>query len=275
MGSVGKGIEKFGQGVGSTLGINAPTKLGKGGAFAMTPEAAAAEKESIQRLRDVASGKGPSVTEMQFNQAMNDIARQQQSAVASARGVSNTGLLQRQAMLGAQDAQQQLAQQAAAAKLAEQRSAEQMILGQAAAQRGVAAGAAGTQLGAEQQAGQTRAGFFGALGGSAATAFGGKGKYAGGEVDGEEVVPGDSPLNDTEPHMLSAGEIVIPKSAAKDKESAVKFLEALKFDSENRKKPQDKPKSEESYVEQEQDYSKYAKGMATLLEAMAQLHNKK
>ena len=75
--------------------------------------------------------------------------------------------------------------------------------------------------------------------------------------------------------MLSAGEIVIPKSAAKDKESAVKFLEALKFDSESRKKPQNKPKSEESYVEQEQDYSKYAKGMATLLEAMAQLHNKK
>jgi hypothetical protein len=273
MGSVGKGIEKFGQGVGSTLGINAPTKLGRGGAFAMTPEAAAAEKESLQRLRDVAAGKAPSVTELQYKQAMDDITRQQQSAAASARGVSSAGLLQRQAMLGGQEAGQQLAQQSAVAKLAEQRSAEQMLLGQAAAQRGIAAGAAGTQLGAEQDAAKTRAGFFASLGGAATSA--GTGKYAGGEVEGEEVVPGDSPLNDTEPHMLSAGEIVIPKSAAKDKESAVKFLEALKFDSESRKKSQDKPKSEESYVEQEQDYSKYAKGMATLLEAMAQLHNKK
>jgi len=274
MGSVGKGIERFGQGAGSLLGVNAPTKLGKGGAFAMSPEAAAAEKQSLQRLSDVASGKGPSVTEMQYKQAMDDIVRQQQSAAASARGVSNVGLLQRQAMVGGQEAGQQLAQQSAAAKLAEQRSAEQMILGQAAAQRGVAAGAAGTQLGAEQQAGQTRAGFFAALGASGAKAAAG-GAYEGGEVKGEEVVPGDSPLNDTQPHMLSAGEIVIPKSAAKDKESAVKFLEALKFDSDSRKKSQDKPKSRESYVEQEQDYSKYAKGMATLLEAMAQLHNKK
>lgn len=34
----------------------------------------------------------------------------------------------------------------------------------------------------------------------------------GGQVPGQEVVPGDSPVNDTVPAMLSAGEYVVPKS---------------------------------------------------------------
>lgn len=168
MGSVGKDIERIGQGVGGFLGINPNTKLGKGGSFSITPEAAEAEKEALQRLRDVAAGKAPSVTELQYKQAMDDITRQQQSAAASARGVSNVGLLQRQAMIGSQQAQQELAQQAAAAKLAEQRSAEGLLLGQASAQRGVAQSAAASQLAAEQEASKTRGDFISSLAASGA-----------------------------------------------------------------------------------------------------------
>lgn len=163
MGGVGKTIEKVGQGVGNFLGINAPSKLGGGGSFAMTKEGLEGEQETLQRLRDRASGKGPSITELQFKQAMEDMAKQQQSAVASARGASNPMLLQRQAMLMGQQTGLDIAKESAAAKLAEQRAAEQSILQQAAAQRGVAAQASAAELGAQQQAGETRAGFFGSL----------------------------------------------------------------------------------------------------------------
>lgn len=49
----------------------------------------------------------------------------------------------------------------------------------------------------------------------------------GGYVPGESEVDGDSPRNDKVHALLSPGEIIIPRSAAKDVESAHDFIEAL------------------------------------------------
>jgi hypothetical protein len=50
----------------------------------------------------------------------------------------------------------------------------------------------------------------------------------GGRVPGQAPHNGDYIKNDTVPAMLSPGEIVIPRSAATDREKAMKFLDALK-----------------------------------------------
>lgn len=65
---------------------------------------------------------------------------------------------------------------------------------------------------------------------SMGSAFGGgaAGKFDGGYVEGGEVVKGDSPKNDTVPEMLSAHEIVLPKSVTEARdapEKAKKFVE--------------------------------------------------
>lgn len=169
MGSTGKSIEKFGQSVGGALGINPNTKMGKGGSFQMTKEGAAGEKEALQQLRDQIAGKAPSISELQYQKGLEDIIKQQQSATASARGVSNVGLLQREAMMQGQQAGLDLARESAAAKVAEQRGAQQALLNQAAAQRGVAQQSAAASLGAETEASKQRAGFLGNLGGGAAS----------------------------------------------------------------------------------------------------------
>jgi hypothetical protein len=128
--------------------FGAGPKLGSGGAFAMTPEAIAAEKEALARLRKQGSGKGPSITGQQFNIAMEQMARQRQSAAASARGVSNPALAMRSAQQAGEQANLELGQQAAMARLAEQQAANQTLLGAAASQRGTAASAAGAEIGA-------------------------------------------------------------------------------------------------------------------------------
>lgn len=50
---------------------------------------------------------------------------------------------------------------------------------------------------------------------------------AGGKVPGQAKVKGDSKENDTVPAMLSPGEIVIPRSIAKDPEAAKDFVQAI------------------------------------------------
>lgn len=106
--------------------------------FSMDPAAVQAERNLIARQEAIASGNAPSITELQYKQALEDSLKAQQSAVASTQGVSNTGLLQRQAMLQGQQAGLDVARESAAAKLSEQRSADQLIAATAAAQRGVA-----------------------------------------------------------------------------------------------------------------------------------------
>jgi hypothetical protein len=51
--------------------------------------------------------------------------------------------------------------------------------------------------------------------------------YGGGRIDGEASKDGDNPQNDNVPAVLSPGEIVIPRSAAFNKEKAKKFLDSL------------------------------------------------
>lgn len=49
----------------------------------------------------------------------------------------------------------------------------------------------------------------------------------GGEVPGVAKVQGDHPANDTVPAMLSPGEIVVPRSAAKSSTKAKAFIDAV------------------------------------------------
>lgn len=276
MGSSGKGnfLESIGQGVGNVLGINTPSKLGGGGQFAVSPQAAAAEQEAIARLQSQGNGTGPSITGLQYKQGLDEIFKQQMAAAASARGVSNTGLAQRNAMQLGQQAGVDLTRDSAIARLQEQRTADQAILNQANAQRGIASQAAGAELAGQQQASATRAKFIGDAGAAAGKAFSGGGAAGaaygtmvegcsdGGEVDGEEEVPGNSPSNDTKPYMLSPGEIVIPKTAAASRESAMKFLDAIKFDMEGKSK------------DEESEPDDHKEGMAKLLQKMAELEKK-
>lgn len=157
--------------VAKAVGLGGSTSVGSGGSFKMSEQAKKAEQEMISRLRGQASGKSPSITGMQYQQAMGDIAKQQQSAAASSRGVSNAGLLARQALMGGQQAGVDVANQAAIAKLQEQRSADEQLQRIAASQRGTAfqSGVANQQ--AQEAAQQRTASFLGGAGATAAMAF--------------------------------------------------------------------------------------------------------
>lgn len=49
----------------------------------------------------------------------------------------------------------------------------------------------------------------------------------GGKVPGKPLVPGNSPVNDTVPAMVSPGEIVVPNSASHDPAKAKKFIDQI------------------------------------------------
>jgi hypothetical protein len=55
-------------------------------------------------------------------------------------------------------------------------------------------------------------------------------------VPGKAKVDGDSYSNDTVPALLSPGEIVVPRSAAKDPEKAAAFAKSVAMRSGKRKK---------------------------------------
>ena len=71
--------------------------------------------------------------------------------------------------------------------------------------------------------GAAGAAYAGSTAGSSAIA----GLARGGRVPGEAEVKGDSPENDDVKALLSPDEIVIPRSAAQDKEKAKRFLDSL------------------------------------------------
>ena len=203
--------------------------------FSMTPEARQAESEAIQRQRAIASGQAPSIANMQLQQNLEQVGRQAQSLAASQRGSSNPALAFRQAQLAQQQAGMEGAQQGAILAEQERRIADEFLARQAAAQRGVALQQSTANLQAQQQNQATQAGFLGSLGASAATLGSGgekKKAFTGGVIPGEAKKEGDHPDNDTETYQLSPGEIVIPRSAAKDKKSAMEFLDAIKFENE-------------------------------------------
>lgn len=79
--------------------------------------------------------------------------------------------------------------------------------------------------------GESGGGGGGGMGSWAGGGGGGMGAIAlaseGGMVPGKAGTMGDSPKNDKVPAMLSPGEIVVPRTAAKDPEKAKEFIEAL------------------------------------------------
>jgi hypothetical protein len=79
----------------------------------------------------------------------------------------------------------------------------------------------------------------------------GRGMAHGGEVEGEELVHGDSEMNDIVPILASAGEFVIPKSKMKDSDSAKEFID--------------------KHFKQKKQPSKHE----ALLDLIAELHSKK
>lgn len=165
---LGDPVGKALKGVGGALGLGSPSTGGLN-QFGLTRDALLGEKEALQRFRDIGAGKTPSVSEMQFQKAMQDVSKQQLSAAASARGMSNAGLAQREAMQAGKEAGIDFGAQSAIAKEQEMRGASEMLLRQAAAQRGAALEAEQSKLQAQQQANATRANFFGNLAGAAAT----------------------------------------------------------------------------------------------------------
>ena len=173
LGDAGGYIEKGFQKGGSFLGINPESKLEGMDQFKLTGEALAGEKEALQRFRNIAAGKTPSVSEMQFQKAMQDLSKQQLASAASARGMSNAGLAQREAMQAGKEAGIDLGSQSAIAKELEQRAASEQLMRQAAAQRGVALGAAQSNLQAGLEASKMRSEFISNLAGSGAQAMSG------------------------------------------------------------------------------------------------------
>jgi hypothetical protein len=168
-------IEGTGQKIGGFLGINPETKLEGMGQFRLSGEALQGEAESLRRFREIASGKTPSISEMQFQKAMQDLSKQQLGAAASARGMSNVGLAQREAMQAGKEAGIDLGAQSAIAKEQEIRGASEQILRQAAAQRGVALGAAQANLEAGLAGSRMRSEFISNLASSGAKAMSGGG----------------------------------------------------------------------------------------------------
>lgn len=166
MGDVGKGAEGFVSGVGSFLGLGGEQELGGGGNFAMTQGAVQGEQEALQRMRDRASGAN-SVTELRYKQAMDDMIRAQQSGAASARGVSNQALLNRNVAQAGQQAQLEMTREVAAQKLAEQQAADAGLIQAANAQRGLALTSANQDAQLAEKAAERRAGFIANLAGSA------------------------------------------------------------------------------------------------------------
>lgn len=131
--------------------------------FEVTPEAAAAEKALIERQAQIASGAAPSISAMQYSAALDQAAKQQQAAAASARGV-NPALAFRAASQATAEAQSGAARQAAIMQEQERRQAEELLARVAAGQRGVALSAATANQAAEQGYRQGNLGIVSGLG---------------------------------------------------------------------------------------------------------------
>jgi hypothetical protein len=220
-----------------------------------------AQGQLLQALQQQAMGDPNSPLAIQMATQTGANTANQAALMAGQRGTSgNAGLLARQAaMIGAQNQQQQVGQNAQAQIAAQQAAAQQaaQILGQrqqainslsqsSLGLSGQAMGQAQAQNAAQQQAYNSDLQFggqiLGSLAGSAAAA-GVKAMAHGGQVQEEPIeslsqaflafdnggyVPGkaqhsgDTLKNDTVPAMLSPGEVVIPRSIVQGKDAPKK-----------------------------------------------------
>lgn len=211
--------------------------------------------EISKALSERALGRGPSLAEAQLRSATNRNLSQQLAAAASMRG-RNVGATQRQLLQQQGEAGRNLAQDSAVARMQEQQAAQSQALNQGnvlasslnqnlQSGYGFKTGARIQQAQMQQQTDalnaqiaaankQSSDQMTGALIGAAGQYLGAqsgsstpKTKAHGGIVEGTANVPGDSIANDKVPHMLSPGEIVIPRSHATSPEKAKKFVQQL------------------------------------------------
>lgn len=221
------------------------------------------QRALAQALLAQSQGQGPSLAQMQLQDATNRNIKQNAGLISSQKGV-NPALAARLIANQSAQAGQSLAGQSAQARLMEQMQAQQQLGGlygnianqqlqqqqllqnALAAQNNAALGNTQqmntiNQGVASQNAGfgqKLLGGFYGGAGAGIAQATGGKnpfvdaakeiGQAEGGVVPGKAETKGDSVKNDKVPALLSPGEIVIPRSAAKSAESAKAFIDALK-----------------------------------------------
>lgn len=133
---------------GATAGTDAPTSTSLGvpelfpGAskvkgFDVPKSLEEANMQAIQRQAAIGNGTGESVTEQQYRIAMDRLAKNQTSVAASARGVSNVGLLQDQLARQTQQAGLDINREMVAQRLQEQNAANQFVGQQYAAARGL------------------------------------------------------------------------------------------------------------------------------------------
>lgn len=184
-------------------------------------------------------GEGPAAQVVQ--RAQERAAMQGAGMLASARGV-NPALAARMASQQAAAGQQaaaagagELALQSQASlgglygQMGQQNLSQQQMLQQALAAQNQAR-LANLEIQESGRRAQAQLGgqlLGGAIGGASAALMGGMGKFDGGYIGGRAKVAGDSPENDIVPALLSPGEIVVPRSAAKNEESAKAFIESL------------------------------------------------
>lgn len=155
--------------MGGSGGLFGSSKQKSSGGFKMTGTAQVGEQEALNRLRSI-SGGSSNIAPMQM-QANMDMANQQAMALAaSQRGASNPALAFRQAQMMNQQAGLEAAQQAALMGQQERMQANQMLLAQAAAQRGVALNSAVANQQADTQKKQFDANLISGIGQTAVMA---------------------------------------------------------------------------------------------------------
>jgi hypothetical protein len=207
--------------------------------FEMSPALQKYENDMLLHQNAISNGQAPSIARMAIRKNIEHANNAALAMAASQRGSSNPALAFRQAQIMGQEAQLQGAQEGAMMVEAEKRQADQMIAAQAAAHRGVALNQETTNLNAKMQGQQNNLNAIVGIGNTAAKAATGGGKPPGAAhgaiVPGEPIVEGDHPVNDTVPYMLSPGEVVIPRSAAKSEKTLKMFLDKIKLEEKLKK----------------------------------------
>lgn len=222
------------------------------------------QTQALTDLGMAATGQGPSLAEAQLKTAQDRTLAQQLALIQASRG-GGQAANQRAILNAMTQSGRGLAQDAATARLAERSEflnqaniAGQNLRADVAGAYDLAkdpkqmqqqfemqrVGIANEQAKIKaEQAAKMRGAVFGgiasmATGGLSNLATGGAGgflggialpkKAHGGKVKGKEVVKGDSKKNDIHPHLLSAGEIVVPKTVVKKGPDAIaKFAKTL------------------------------------------------
>ena len=202
-----------------------------------------------QALLAQSQGRGPNPAQAMLRQATDQNAKQAAGIVSGAKGI-NPALAARYAGQNAAAANQQAAGQGAVmdaqqqlqaqnslgslyGQMGQQNLNQQSLLQSALANQNQAniqntLGAQGLTAGAAASNAESRGRLAGGLLSGAGSVLGGfLGKADGGFIPGEANTDGDSYSNDTVPAMLSPGEIVVPRSASKDADSAKAFIDHL------------------------------------------------